>query len=111
MGHRELTEKDLSVDEKKIFGKIIDMWSVEDSSNPYAHSTESRLKKRAKLDGLSEEIVQKTLSSLEAKSLLRTSSENGEVFIKYNVGAAHIVRELQKTSYVREARDFKPYHH
>ena len=28
MGYRELTEKDLSIEEKKVFGRIIDMWAA-----------------------------------------------------------------------------------
>ena len=111
MGHRELTEKDLSVDEKKIFGKVIDMWASEDPSNPYAHSTETRFIKRASKDGLSEEMIRKVLHDLESKGLLHRSSEKGDIYIKYSVEAAHIVKELQKTAYVYQARDFKPPHH
>ncbi len=111
MGHRELTEKDLSIDEKKVFGKIIDMWAAGSPESPYAHSTEAGLIKRASEDGLSREVVLKILEDLEAKELIHRVEEKGVVHIKYKAEAAHIVKELQKTAYVYEARDFKPPHH
>ncbi len=111
MGHRELTEKDLSVDEKKVFGKIIDMWAAGDPKDPYAHSTEARLIKHASEAGMVQDKVLEILKDLEARGLIRRVEEKGETFIKYRVESAHIVKELQKTSYVLEARDFKPPHH
>ena len=111
MRHSELTEKDLSVDEKKVFGKIIDMWAAGSQEFPYSHSTEAGLIKRASEDGLSRETVLKTLQDLETRGLIHRTEEKGDVWIKYKVDAAHIVKELQKTAYVYEARDFKPPHH
>jgi hypothetical protein len=111
LGHRELTEKDLTVDEKKIFGRIIDMWATGTSENPYARSTQAGLIKRASEDGLSTEAVLKVLQDLEAQGLIYRVEESGDIRIKYKVDAAHIVKELQKTQYVHEARDFKPPHH
>lgn len=109
LGHRNLTEIDFSVDEKKVFGRVIDMWAAGDPKNPYAHSTETKLIKRSEEDDLSTEAVQKVLRGLEAKDLIHIVEENGESTIKYKVGAEQIVRELQKTTYVHEARDFKPH--
>ena len=111
MVYRELTDKDLSVEEKKVFGRIIDMWAAGDPKDPYAHSTESRLIKHASKDGLVQDRVLKILQDLEAQGLIHRVEEKGETLIKYKVEAAHIVKELQKTSYVYEARDFKPPHH
>lgn len=111
MRYRELTEKDLSIEEKKVFGRIIDMWAAAPPEHPYSHSTEANLIKHAKADDLSSEKVQKILNDLEAKGLIRRGEEKGETFIKYKVEAEHIVKELQKTTYVYEARHFKPPHH
>ncbi len=55
--------------------------------------------------------MQKILQDLESRGLIRIVAEQGEILIKYKVDAAHIVRELQKTKYVYEARDFEPPHH
>jgi predicted transcriptional regulator len=109
--YRELTEKDLSTGEKKVFGRIIDMWATETPEDPYSHSTGAKLIKHAKEDDLSSETVQEILKDLEAKGLIRRNEEKGETFIKYTVEAEHIVKELQKTTYVYEARHFKPPHH
>ena len=108
MSDRELTERDLNVDEKKIFGKIIDMWAAEAPEHPYLHSTEAKLIKHASIDGLSSEMVKRILKDLEAKGLIDRSEEKGQTFIKYRIEAHKIVKELQKTDYVYEARDFKP---
>jgi hypothetical protein len=43
-----LTEKDLDVLEKKVFGRIIDMWSLGSEEDPYAQSTESEVIKYSK---------------------------------------------------------------
>jgi hypothetical protein len=111
LGHKELTEKDLSIEEKKVFGRIIDMWAAANPEKPYEHSTEANLLKHAQKDDLSPETIRKVLDELEGKGLIRRDVEKGETFIKYMVGAAHIVKELQKTDYVFETRDFKPPHH
>lgn len=108
MENREMTEKNLSVEEKKVFGRIIDMWAAGDPENPYKHSSESNLIKHAQKDELTAETIRKVLMDLEEKGLIRR--DEGEV-IKYKVEAEHIVKELQKTNYVYEARDFKPPHH
>jgi len=109
--YRELTEKDLSIDEKKVFGRIIDMWATGNPDDPYSHSTEARLIKHAQKDDLSTEKIRTILKGLEEKGLIRRSEEKGETFIRYKVEAEHIVNELQKTAYVYESRDFKPQHH
>jgi predicted transcriptional regulator len=111
LDYRELTEKDLSTGEKKVFGRIIDMWAAESPEDPYSDSTEAKLIKHAQEDDLSSEKVQDILKDLEAKGLIRRNEEKGETFIKYTVEAEHIVKELQKTTYVYEARHFKPPHH
>lgn len=111
MANRELMEKDLSIGEKKVFGRIIDMWAAANPENPYSNSTEARLIKHAQKDDLSPEKVEGILRGLEAKGLIRRSEEKGETFIKYKVEAEHIVKELQKTTYVYEARHFKPPRH
>lgn len=109
MGDKVLTEKDLSIDEKKVFGRIIDMWAAGDPENPYEHSSEDNLIKHAQKDDLTPETIRKVLTDLEEKGLIRR--DESEAFIKYKVEAEHIVRELQKTDYVYETRDFKPPHH
>ena len=111
MRYRELTEKDLSIDEKKVFGRIIDMWATGNPEDPYSHSTEARLIKHAQKDDLSPEKIKRILKDLEEKGLIRISEEKGETFIKYKVEAEHIVKELQKTTYVYESRNFNPPHH
>jgi DNA-binding transcriptional ArsR family regulator len=111
LGYKELTEKDLSLEEKKVFGRIIDMWAAENPEDPYAHSTEANLINHAQKDDLSPETIRKVLDELEGNGLIRRDEEGGKIFIKYKVEAEHIVKELQKTAYVYEARDFKPPHH
>jgi DNA-binding MarR family transcriptional regulator len=108
LSDRELTEKDLSMDEKKVFGKIIDMWAAEAPELLFLHSTEAKLIKHASIDDLSSEKVKRILKDLEAKGLIYRSEENGQTFIKYRVESHKIVKELQKTDYVYEARNFKP---
>jgi hypothetical protein len=110
LGHRELTEKDLNVDEKKVFGRIIDMWAAEDPADPYANSTEAKLIKHSKKDGFPEDLIAKIVKDFAARGLINLVNERGETFIKYRVEASHIVKELQKTQYVYLARDFKPPH-
>ncbi len=111
MGKRVLTEKDLDVDEKKVMGKIIDMWSLGEPEDPYAESTESRVIKYSEKDGLSQEKVAKILKDLESYGLIHRSEEDGEMRIKYRVEAAHLVKELQKTTYVNSREKFIPPHH
>jgi hypothetical protein len=111
LGHRELTEKDLTVDEKKVFGRIIDLWATGDPADPYAGSTQAKLIKHSKKDDFPEELVVKTLKDLADRKLINLVNERGEVIIKFRVEASQIVKELQKTQYVYIARDFKPPHH
>lgn len=111
MVYREMTEKDLDVDEKKVLGRIIDMWSLGDPDDPYAYSTESRVMKYSEKDGLSAEKISKVLNDLESYGLIHRSEEKGEIQIKYKVEAAHLVRELQKTTYVNSRDKFTPPHH
>jgi len=108
LSDRELTEKDLSMDEKKVFGKIIDMWAAEAPEHPFLHSTEAKLIRHASIDDLSSEMIKRILKDLEAKGLIYRNEENGQTFIKYRVKSHKIVKELQKTDYVYEARNFKP---
>jgi len=111
LGKRELTDKDLSIEEKKVFGRIIDMWAAANPEKPYERSTEANLLKHARKDDLTPETIMKVLDELEGKGLIRRNEEKGETFIKYMAEAAHIVKELQKTDYVFETRNFKPPHH
>ncbi len=111
MAENVLTEKDLDVEEKKVFGRIIDMWSLGSESDPYVQSTESEVIKYSKADGLSEEQILKILKKLEDNKLIHKDEMNGKTYIKYNVEAVHIVKELQKTAYVNSRRKFMPPHH
>lgn len=111
MGKRVLTEKDLEIDEKKVMGKIIDMWCLGEPEDPYAESTESRVIKYSEKDGLSTERILKIIKDLESYGLIHRSEEGGEVRIKYKVEAAHLVKELQKTTYVNSREKFTPPHH
>jgi hypothetical protein len=106
-----LTEKDLDVEEKKVFGRIIDMWSLGSEDDPYSQSTESEVIKYSKTDGLSEEQILRVLKKLEDYKLIHMDEVNGEAYIKYNVDAVHIVKELQKTAYVNSRTKFIPPHH
>ena len=106
-----LTEKDLDVQEKKVFGRIIDMWSMGSEEDPYSRSAESEVIKSSKKDGLSEEQILNVLSNLEEKKLIRRDEVGGKAYIKYSVGAVHIVKELQKTQYVYRGKEFVPPHH
>ncbi len=111
MAHKKLIESELDVDEKKVLGRIIDMWSLGDPGDPYAYSTEKRIIKYAEKDGLSEEKILKIIKDLESYGLIHRTEEDGEVKIKYKVEAAHLVKELQKTTYVNSRDKFKPPHH
>jgi hypothetical protein len=106
-----LTEKDLDVQEKKVFGRIIDMWSLGSEEDPYAQSTESEVIKYSKTDGLSEEQILKVLKNLEENKLFHMDDVNGKAYIKYNVDAVQIVKELQKTAYVHSRKKFIPPDH
>ena len=106
-----LTEKDLDVEEKKVFGRIIDMWSLGSEDDPYSQSTVSEIIKYSKTDGLSEEQVLMVLKKLEEYKLIHVDEEDGKTYIKYNVDAVHIVKELQKTAYVNSRTKFIPPHH
>ena len=111
MSNNVLTEKDLDVQEKKVFGRIIDMWSLGNEEDPYSQSTESEVIKYSKTDDLSEEQILKVLKNLEEYKLIHMDEVNGEAYIKYNVDAVQIVKELQKTSYVHSRKKFIPPHH
>lgn len=106
-----LTEKDLNVQEKKVFGRIIDMWSLGSEEDPYAQSTESEVIKYSKTDGLSEEEILTALKRLEENKLFHMDDVNGKAYIKYNVEAVQIVKELQKTDYVHSRKKFVPPDH
>jgi len=105
-----LTEKDLDVEEKKVFGRIIDMWSLGSEADPYAQSTESEVIKYTKTDGLSEEQILRILKKLEDYKLIHIDEIKGKTQIKYNVEAVQIVKELQKTAYVHSRTKFIPHH-
>ena len=111
MVYTGLIESELDVDEKKVLGRIIDMWSLGDPDDPYAYSTESRVMKYSEKDGLSAEKITKVLDNLESYGLIQRSEEKGEIRIKYKVEAAHLVKELQKTTYVNSRDKFVPPHH
>ncbi len=111
MSDNVLTEKDLDVQEKKVFGRIIDMWSLGSEEDPYAQSTESEVIKYSKTDGLSEEQILKVLKNLEENKLFHMDDVNGKAYIKYNVDAIQIVKELQKTEYVHSRKKFIPPDH
>jgi hypothetical protein len=106
-----LTEKDLDVEEKKVFGRIIDMWSLGSEADPYAQSTKSEVINYSKKDGLSEEQILRVLKRLEDYKLIHIDEVDGKAYIKYNVDAVHIVKELQKTAYVNSRTKFIPSHH
>ena len=111
MSNNVLTEKDLDVQEKKVFGRIIDMWSLGSEEDPYAQSTESEVIKYSKTDGLSEEQILNVLKNLEENKLFHMDDVNGKAYIKYNVEAVQIVKELQKTAYVHSRTKFIPPDH
>ena len=106
-----LTEKDLDVQEKKVFCRIIDMWSMGSEEDPYALSTVSEVMKYSKTDGLSEEQILTILKKLEDDKLFHMDDVNGKAYIKYNVEAVQIVKELQKTEYVHSRNKFIPPDH
>lgn len=70
MSDSVLTENNLDVEEKKVFGRIIDMWSMGSEEDPYAQSTESKVIEYSKTDGLSEEQILKVLKKLEDYKLI-----------------------------------------
>lgn len=111
MKYTEITEKDLEADEKKVFGKLIDMWSLGGPKDPYEYSTKSKILKLSESDGLSKETVLKILQSLQERELIQMAEVNGTVHVKYMANASHIVKELQKTTYVNSRIPFKPPHH
>ncbi len=111
MAENILTERDLDIEEKKVFGRIIDMWSLGSEADPYEHSTETEVLKYSKKDGLSEEQILRVLKKLKDCKLIHTDEMNGKTYIKYNVNAAHIVKELQKTAYVQSRTEFIPPNH
>jgi hypothetical protein len=106
-----LTEKDMDIQEKKVFGRIIDMWSLGSEEDPYAQSAESEVIKYSKKDGLSEEQILNVLKNLEENKLFHRDDVNGKAYIKYNVEAVKIVKELQKTEYVHSRNKFIPPDH
>jgi len=106
-----LTEKDLDVEEKKVFGRIIDMWSLGSKADPYAQSTKSEVINYSKKDGFTEEQILRVLKKLEDYKLIHMDEVNGKTYIKYNVDAIQIVKELQKTAYVNSRTEFIPPHH
>ena len=65
-----LTEKDLDVQEKKVLGRIIDMWSMGSEEDPYSQSSESEVIKYSRKDELSEEQILNVLKDLEEKRLI-----------------------------------------
>lgn len=110
MNYKEITEQDLNLDEKRVFGRIIDMWSLGSPENPYEYSTESKVVKYAESDGLSEEEILKILNDLEARGLIHREKAGKERYIKYKVEASKIVKELQKTTYVHSREHFTASH-
>ncbi len=111
MKHKEITEQDLDQDQKKVFGRLIDMWSLGNPENPYEYSTESRVIKYAESDGLRKEEILKILNDLEALGLIYIEKNEKEVCIKYKAEAIKIAKELQKTTYVHSRDHFTPPHH
>ena len=105
-----LTEKDLDVQEKKVFGRIIDMWSMGSEEDPYSQCAESEVIKYSKTDGLSEEKILNVLKNLVENKLIHMDDADGKMYIKYNAEAVHIVKELQKTAYVHSRKKFIPHH-
>ena len=105
-----LTEKDLDVQENKVFGRIIDMWSMGSEEDPYSQSSESEVIKYSKTDGLTEEQILNVLEHLVESKLIHIDEADGEGYIKYNAEAVQIVKELQKTAYVHSRTEFIPHH-
>jgi hypothetical protein len=106
----EITELDLDPDQKRVFGRIIDMWSLGSPENPYKYSTESKVVKYAESDGLAEEEITRILNDFEARGLIHREREGKEIHIKYRVEAGKLVKELQKTAYVNSREHFTPPH-
>lgn len=108
---KAVTEKDLELDEKKVFGAIINLWCIGNPKDPYQHSTESQVIKDAEKAGLSRDKAAEVLKGLEDKKLVRVEERNGKRYIEYRMEGEHIVKELQKTTYVDSRFEFKPPHH
>jgi superfamily II DNA helicase RecQ len=106
-----LSEKDLDVEEKKVMGRVIDMWSLGSETEPYSQSTISEIIKYSKKDGFSEEQILAILKRLEDYKLIRVDEADGKTYIKYKADAAQVVKELQKTQYSNSRRKFIPPHH
>jgi hypothetical protein len=106
-----LSEKDLDVEEKKVMGRVIDMWSLGSESDPYSQSTVSEIIKYSRKDGLTEEQILAILKRLEEYKLIRIDESDGKTYIKYTVDALQVVKELQKTQYSNSRRKFIPPHH
>ena len=111
MAKSVLTEKDLDIEEKKVFGRIIDMWSLGSEEDPYSQSSPSEILKYSKKDGLSLEKILSILKRFEDNKLIRMDEVDGKTYIKYNADALSIVKELQKTQYCNSRRKFIPPHH
>jgi hypothetical protein len=80
-----LTEKDLDVEEKKVFGRIIDMWSLGSKADPYVQSTKSEVINYSMKDGLSKEQILGVLKRLEDYKLIRMDELDGKTYIKYKI--------------------------
>lgn len=111
MAKNVLSEKDLDVEEKKVMGRVIDMWSLGSETDPYSQSTISEIIKYSKKDGLTEEQIRAILKRLEEYKLIRIDEADGETHVKYQAGALQVVKELQKTQYSNSRRKFIPPHH
>lgn len=111
MAKNVLSEKDLDVEEKKVMGRVIDMWSLGSESDPYSQSTVSEIIKYSSKDGFSEEQIRTILKRLEEYKLIRIDESDGKTYIKYTVDALQVVKELQKTQYSNSRRKFIPPHH
>ncbi|OPY51089.1 MAG: hypothetical protein A4E49_02373 [Methanosaeta sp. PtaU1.Bin112] len=111
MAKSVLTEKDLDIEEKKVFGRIIDMWSLGSEEDPYSQSSQSEVIKYSMKDGLSPEQIMSILKRFEEDRLIRMDEVDGKTYIKYNADALSIVKELQKTQYCNSRRKFIPPHH
>jgi superfamily II DNA helicase RecQ len=106
-----LSEKDLDVEEKKVMGRVIDMWSLGSETDPYSQSTISEIIKYSKKDGFTEEQILAILKRLEEYKLIRIDEVDGKTYIKYKADANQVVKELQKTQYSNSRRKFIPPHH
>jgi len=110
MSQREFTDKDLDEDEKRVMGKLIDLWSIGEDDDPYIHCTEDRIIKELEKGKISRERIQKILADLESYGLTKRIDAEGKPRFIYQATAEHIVKELQKTTYVESRYPFKPHH-